>query len=84
MIKQTSRNGKIDFLRFVFSICIVLNHAKIFLPAGPLADRFMGYSLAVEFFFLVSGYLLMATIEKAEKNRALPLPKETGRFMLRK
>lgn len=84
MGKQTVRNGKIDLLRFLFSICVVLNHAKYIMPDKTHANLFSGYSLAVEFFFLVSGYLMMASIEKAEKVSTLSLGRETGAFLLKK
>lgn len=55
------RNGKIDLLRFVFSVCIALMHfgtsvgdARLFPKAG----------LCVEFFFLVSGYLMAKHVAK--------------------
>lgn len=83
MAKKTSRNGKIDLLKFLFSLCIVLTHSKYMLPKA-VKGIFGGFSLAVEFFFLVSGVLLMASIEKAEKNSTLSTGKETGIFMLRK
>ncbi len=84
MGNRVARNGKIDLLRFVFSICVMLNHAKYIMPDKTHANLFSGYSLAVEFFFLVSGYLMMATIEKAEKTSTLPLGRETGAFLLKK
>ena len=85
MTKMKSRNGKIDFLRFFFSVIVVLNHAKYFTPKGALQDVFKGYSLAVEFFFLVSGYLMMATIERAEsRESSLSLARESGAFLFRK
>ena len=84
MKKPSVRNGKIDLLRFLFSICVVLNHAKYIMPNKNLANLFSGYSLAVEFFFLVSGYLLMASIEKAEKVSTLSLGQETGTYLMKK
>lgn len=85
MSKTYTRNGKIDFLKFFFSIIILLNHAQYFMPKGAIADSFKGYSFAVEFFFLVSGYLLMASISRAEKNPSgLSLSRETGLFIFKK
>lgn len=84
MEKQKMRCGKIDFLRFIFSICIVLNHAKYIMPTKALARQFAGFSFGVEFFFLVSGYLMMATIERAEAGSTVSLGKETGAFLWRK
>ncbi len=80
---KSSRNGKIDLLKFIFSVCVVLNHAKYVLPA-EFEKYFMGFSLSVEFFFLVSGWLMMVSIEKAEKSISGPLGKETAFFILKK
>lgn len=57
------RNGTIDFWRFIFAAGIVMYHAR------PLFERDLfvcGY-IGVEFFFIVSGYLLM---KKADKRRS--------------
>ncbi len=83
MVKASSRNGKIDLLKFLFSILIVLNHSKYILPKD-IKGTVSGFSLSVEFFFLVSGCLLMASVERAEKSQSLSLGKETGLFMIRK
>lgn len=56
------RNGVIDLLRFVFSMIIVLHHTRYLL--GDDNCLFLGGSLAVEFFFIVSGYLCMNSAEK--------------------
>lgn len=58
------RNGKIDFLRLFFAVIIVLHHSRYVL--GYEESIFIGGSLAVEFFFIVSGYLMMAHIAKLE------------------
>lgn len=57
----SKRNGKIDFLRFLFSLIIVIHHSRYLF--GDDNCLFLGGSFAVEFFFLVSGYLMMASIE---------------------
>ena len=79
---QNRKNGKIDFLKFIFAIVIVLHHGsqKVL---GLKAGYFIGGSLAVEFFFIVSGYLLMASISRMSE-RTLPVGVETGQFLLRK
>ena len=56
------RNAGIDFLRFVFAYITMLHHSRYVL--GDENCVFLGGSLAVEFFFLVSGYLMMGSIEK--------------------
>lgn len=54
---MVDRNGIIDFMRFVFCILIVLDHATLF--RGRMVAGYIG----VEFFFIVSGWLLMKHIE---------------------
>lgn len=81
---KTARNGKIEFLRFLFSIIIVLHHSRyVFGDANCL---FLGGSFGVEFFFLVSGYLMMATLEKisARKESTHQLGQETLGFLWKK
>ena len=46
------RNGTIEFFRFVFAICIVLCHTSTFYQICG------GGAIGVEFFFIVSGFLL--------------------------
>lgn len=77
------RNQTIDLLRFLFSVVIVIHHSRYLL--GDENSMFLGGSLAVEFFFLVSGYLMMATI--AKKNRddtGACIPKETFGYLKHK
>lgn len=77
-----TKNGKIDFLKFLFAVVIVIHHGakNVIDIENPL---YTGGSLAVEFFFIVSGYLLMASISRLP-DRTLPLGIETGKFMWRK
>lgn len=81
---KTNRNGKIEFLRFVFSVIIVIHHSRYFL--GDAKCKFLGGSFAVEFFFMVSGYLMMASIEKlsARKEIGQDLGRETLCFLWKK
>ena len=59
---EKKRNGTIDFWRFIFAAGIVMYHAR------PLfgRDLFVCGYIGVEFFFIVSGCLLM---KKADKRR---------------
>lgn len=50
------RNGFVDFLKFVFAI-IILFHHSVELFRGSNTYFISGY-IAVEFYFMVSGYLL--------------------------
>ena len=74
-------NGIISFWKFVFCIVIVIFHAgELFqYESGMLLRK---GSIAVEFFFLVSGYLMAKTA--VSKTSKLSLGKETFMFILKK
>ncbi len=74
MKTNPSYNWEIDVLKFVFAIMIAVFHCSWFRPPSPILSR--GY-LAVEFFFIVSGFFM------AEKLRSSS-PPPTGKFILRK
>lgn len=68
-IMRKQHNVTIDFLRFLFSVIVVLHHSRYVL--GDDNCYFLGGSLAVEFFFFVSGYLLLVGADRAgRKNGA--------------
>lgn len=54
-ISQSNRNHEAEFLRFIFAIMVFLSHMNV-LPNG---------ALAVDFFFLLTGYLTVASIQKS-------------------
>ncbi len=81
--KNSRKNGTIEFLRFVFCFTVVLLHS------GPLFNgsfKPMKYgSYAVEFFFAVSGYLMMVHIEKLQNSDIdKPLGIDTIEFLWHK
>lgn len=88
MASKTAKNGKIEFLRFLFSCVIILFHfSESFLDAdfrlfGDITLFFKG-SFGVEFFFVVSGYLMAASAYKRSAT-ATPLGRDTAEFMGRK
>lgn len=87
-MKKTHRNGKIEFMRFVFCISIMLHHIGLTLASqaqesGGDIKFFTNGALGVEFFFVVSGYLMANSAFKTQNN-GLALGKDTGRFMGRK
>lgn len=83
MVSANNKNGKIEFLRFYFAIMVVFQHSWHFL--GYDISPFPGGSFAVEFFFLLSGYLMMCTIMRKEQQPVTePIGKETMHFILRK
>lgn len=76
------RNGKIELLRFLFAAAILIQHSETFAENGSF---FPHAALGVDFFCLVSGYLMAVSISK--KNCAGPsvdLGKETQSFLKRK
>lgn len=91
MAHTTRRNGKIELLRFVFCIFILLYHCKRYL----LPDIGLKYirlylmphgMLGVEFFFIVSGYLMARTAVRRQETEGSPvaLGEETRSFLWRK
>lgn len=84
-IMRKQHNVTIDFLRFLFSVIVVLHHSRYVL--GDDNCYFLGGSLAVEFFFFVSGYLLLVGADKVgRKNGAGTngIGTETLHFILHK
>ncbi|MBE6795354.1 MAG: acyltransferase [Ruminococcaceae bacterium] len=82
------KNGKIEFLRFAFCIVIMMFHigddilGLDYRIAGDISFFSKGY-FAVEFFFVVSGYLMASSAYKCQQNK-LGLGRETFGFMKRK
>lgn len=83
-----ARNGKIEFLRFLFCIIVLLYHVaektiglnhEIFENITFFGKGYFG----VEFFFIVSGYLMASTAFKSQEN-GLQLATDTLSFMKRK
>lgn len=62
---RKARNGEIEALRLLFCVTVMLSHSH-YLIGKPYP--FLGGSLSVEFFFIVSGYLMAQTIEKKEQS----------------
>ncbi len=67
-VKESKRNGKIEWMRFVFCIVIILFHCYDRFELKGLTygkypvSCFARGTIGVEFFFLVSGYLMAKTI----------------------
>ncbi len=81
-MNKVERNGTIDFWRFMFSLLIVCSHF-VLLPSafdGTLI-WFKGATIAVEFFFIVSGFLMA---KSAGKYNETPTGKATAKYISRK
>ncbi len=75
------RNGKIDLMKFVFSVIVVFYHfACATKYTYPLFVK--GY-LAVEFFFIVTGYLFASSVSKLTYSRDT-IAKDSINFMKKK
>ncbi len=85
---KAQKNGKIEFARFAFSLVIMLFHigddllSNDFRIFGDFTFFQKGY-FGVEFFFIVSGYLMAASAFKTQE-RKLPIGKDTFLFLDRK
>ena len=77
------RNGTIDLMRFVFCMEVILYHIakRVPLPTYGHFNFFLNGKIGVEFFFLVSGFLMAASASRAGSPS---IAGGTGRFMLRK
>ena len=81
---NTKRNGAIDFLRFFFCILIVLRHSVHALPEDTTLVM-PGGAMGVEFFFVVSGYLLACSAYKRVNNgNPINTAEDTNIFMKNK
>lgn len=81
MEKQKQHNGVISFWKFAFAIMICILHGNVFRLNGEHLI-FNGGSIGVEFFFIVSGYLLGHSIHKRKEEDNLA--KDTWKFILNK
>lgn len=76
-----TRNGAIDFWKFVFSIMVVQFHSSNLTKIKT--TPFVGAAIAVEFFFLVSGYLMAASISRYQEEDIM-VGRDSRKFMLHK
>lgn len=80
--KQPSvRNGSIDFWKFIFSVMIAHFHSSNMTDIKNIP--FIGAGPAVEFFFLVSGFLMAQSLSKYPRNSLL-IGRESRNYMLHK
>ncbi|MBQ7106509.1 MAG: acyltransferase [Clostridia bacterium] len=78
---NTKRIGEIELFRFIFTIIIIILHAQYLMGTDI---PFISGSLAVEFFFIVSGYLMMASITRLQDKTINNLANETVGFIWKK
>lgn len=80
---MNKRNGKIEFLRIIFCLMVIFTHITTRLDLKPLGHLtlFLHGNFGVEFFFLISGYLMAAS---AFKDTETSCSKATGKFIYKK
>lgn len=80
---KNKHNGVISFWKFVFCLVIIALHffaaVKLDVPIS-----FKGGSIGVEFFFIVSGYLLASKAARTKLQDNRNIGKETIKFMLQR
>lgn len=76
-----TRNGEIDFWKFIFSILVVQFHSSNLTKIKT--TPFVGAAIAVEFFFLVSGYLMAASISRYQEDKIV-VGRDSRNFLLHK
>ncbi len=81
---RSRRNGKVELLRFLFCLIVVIMHSKTFTPDGDVPYFFRG-ALGVDFFFFLSGFLMVNSISRMKDPVAAgSLGKETKDFIIHK
>lgn len=79
-----TRNGEIEVLRLIFSIAVLLVHSQ-YVSNGADSSMFRGGWLGVEFFFLVSGYLMAAHEDRLPASEgSRTIGSDTFRYVWRK
>ena len=70
-VKAKGRNGFLDFLKFIFAIIIVIGHGDT-VYGTVLPDRIIPLaSFGVDFFFVVSGAMLLKSMEKQKQTESI-------------
>ena len=71
MNKTKKRNGFLDFLKLVFAIIIVIGHGDTIYGTASSNKLIPLASFCVDFFFIVSGAMLLKSIEKQQQEKSL-------------
>jgi len=74
------RNNLVELARFLYSLLVVGYHVQM-TWAGTKLSVFEGGALAVEFFFLISGYFLARSVERISSKDKSNIYVEYCRFM---
>ena len=74
------RNTLVEWMRFLFSLLVVGYHIQMSMEDSAV-HFFANGAVAVEFFFLISGYFMARSVEKVSKKTDIRLLPETGAFI---
>jgi len=77
---RKNRSVAIDIMRLLFALIIVMFHARAFYLENPY---FKAGNMAVEFFFVLSGFLMNRSIAKEEATKAIVEINDLGDCTLR-
>ena len=77
------RNNLMEFFRFIYSLLVMGYHVQ-FSYSDDEIDAFENGALAVEFFFILSGYFLPRSLEKLIKDEKSSFIKKVFYFMKNK
>lgn len=83
---ESKRNYQLDVLKFFFTLCIFLYHARLLAPAGGLARQISdkwGW-FGVHFFFIVSGMLMANSFMRHRTEQTQEPGKAAVRFVVHK
>ena len=65
---KQNRNGMIDVLRFGFSVIVVCHHSYMLTVPNTIPCVFFGGWIFTDFFFLLSGMLMVSSVDNMRKN----------------
>lgn len=82
-VQKTSRNHLIELLRFLFAVLILLYHGLAFLAPESNFLRCTNGAVAVEFFFILSGFL-MANSAKKKMEDTSNIGRDSAEFIQKK
>lgn len=82
MAEKKSRNGTIDLFKFLMSLIVITFHFKNVVNYEN--EWFTKGYIAVEFFFIVSGYLFAKSLKKFENTESPLVVKSSLNFMKKK
>ncbi|MCM1267740.1 MAG: acyltransferase [Bacteroidales bacterium] len=77
------RNNIVELMRFLFSVLVVGYHVQMSMNDSAI-NFFENGAVAVEFFFLISGYFMARSIERFSSDENGKIGKSTLQFMAKK